>query len=60
MKSWSVGWDNRRLTPLGCRTTYPTFQLGDELCLQGGRDVMVGVQYSHRAKQGKFPDGVPN
>jgi hypothetical protein len=32
------------------RATYPTFQLRDEPCLQGGRDVMWGIQYNHCAK----------
>jgi hypothetical protein len=36
------------------RVTYPAFQLRDDLCLQGGRDVMWGIQYRRRAKQGKF------
>jgi hypothetical protein len=27
---------------------YPDFQLEDELLLQEGRDVMVGIKYSHR------------
>jgi hypothetical protein len=38
--------------------TYPAFQFGDELCLQGRRDVMIGYRY--RAKQGKSPDDTAN
>jgi hypothetical protein len=30
---------------------YPTFQLVDELCPEGGRDVMSGIKYSKRPKQ---------
>jgi hypothetical protein len=33
------------------RQVYPTFQLTDELCLQGRRDVMYGIRYSRRPKQ---------
>jgi hypothetical protein len=34
--------------------TYPSFQLEDELLEEGGRDVMVGTQYTKRrhGKQG--------
>jgi hypothetical protein len=31
---------------------YPDFKLKDELVQQGGRDVMVGLQYRQRGKQG--------
>jgi hypothetical protein len=33
------------------RRVYPTFQLADELCLQGRRDVMYGIRYSRCSKQ---------
>jgi hypothetical protein len=33
------------------RQVYPTFQVTDELCLQGRRDVMYGIRYSRRPKQ---------
>ena len=36
---------------------YPTFQLEDELLLQGGRDVMWGRQYSRRPKGQKAAKG---
>ena len=32
------------------RTTYPEFQLEDELDLEGGRDVMWGRTYTHRQR----------
>ena len=31
---------------------FPKFQLEDELLVQGGRDVMVGLQYKRRNKSG--------
>jgi hypothetical protein len=30
---------------------YPTFELEDELFLEGGRDVMVGIGYRRRRRQ---------
>jgi hypothetical protein len=39
------------------RRLYPRFQLEDALNLQGGRDVMVGLQYSRRAKRNRVRDG---
>ena len=33
----------------GFRDRYPTFQLEDELLVEGGRDVMWGRQYQRRA-----------
>jgi hypothetical protein len=33
------------------RYLYPAFQLTDELILQGGRDVMLGVHYNRRPKK---------
>jgi hypothetical protein len=39
---------------------YPLIQLEDELLLQGGRDVMVGLTYQ-RKKKGQHGQGsVPN
>jgi hypothetical protein len=35
-----------------CRT-YPTFELMDDLILQGRRDVMYGISYQRCGKQGK-------
>jgi len=32
------------------REAHPTFQLEDELFLQGGRDVMVGNKYQRRKR----------
>jgi hypothetical protein len=36
---------------------YPGFKLEDELVQQEGRDVMVGLQYHQRGKQGSSAIG---
>jgi hypothetical protein len=38
------------------RHMYPAFQLADELCLQGGRDVMNGIKYTRCHKQKVGPE----
>jgi hypothetical protein len=38
------------------RHMYPAFQLTDELCLQGGRDVMSGIKYTRCHKQKVGPE----
>jgi hypothetical protein len=36
---------------------FPSFQLEDELVLQGGRDMMTGIPYQHRGqRQSNLPD----
>lgn len=35
------------------RRVHPSFQLGDELLVQGGRDVMVGIHYSRHRREGQ-------
>jgi hypothetical protein len=44
-----------------CRL-YPSFQLEDELVIEGGRDVMWGLTYRRRKKEAcrETGDGVPD
>jgi hypothetical protein len=40
--------------------TYPSFQLEDELLAEGGRDVMVGKQYTRRRHGKQSAEGSSN
>jgi hypothetical protein len=40
--------------------TYPSFQLEDELLAEGGRDVMVGKQYTRRRRRKQSAEGSSN
>jgi hypothetical protein len=52
-----VRWKNQAATGASWvdleefRQVYPDFQLEDELLLQEGRDVMVGIKYSRRNRK---------
>jgi hypothetical protein len=38
---------------------YPSFKLADELVVQGGRDVMCGIQYSRRVRKENSKNAAP-